>query len=249
MLTEAVYQPAFRISGHLHDRALMSIVLKGSYVESFGRRPNECAPYSVLMKPVGLDHGDQYGPGGARCLIVKVEPERLESIRAFSKVLDQSLHARDGNLAALAMRLYNEFKLMDGASAISIEGLILEMLGYFIRHRPESGSSAPHWLRTAEVMIREPPEDGVSLLKVATAVGVHPSHLARMFRKFYGCTIGEYLRRARLERAAQELADKHKSLAEVALAAGFYDQSHLTRAFKSGFGLTPAKYRAALRSR
>ena len=250
ILTEAAYQPNFTLKKHLHDRALMSIVLRGSYTETFGRRPNDCKPYSVLMKPIGTDHADQYGSRGARCLIIKVDPKKLESIRAFSRVLDQSIHIRDGLLAALAMRLYKEFKLMDSASPFSIEGLILEMLGHFVRHHPESGSSTPpHWLRTAETMIREHSAGGLSSLGIASTVGVHPSHLARMFRKFYGCTIGDYLRRVRLERAAQELVHGHTSLAEVSLAAGFYDQSHLTKAFQSKFGMTPARYRAAWRSR
>lgn len=250
ILTEAVYRPTSNLPRHLHDRAVMSIVLKGSYTEYFGRRPNECGPYSVLLKPVGVDHADQYGAGGARCLIVKVEPRRLESLRTFSRILDQSLHARDALLAALAVRLYKEFQLADDASALSMEGLILEMLGRFMRRNPESGSSTPpHWVRTAEAMIREQPAEQLSLLNVSAAVGVHPSHLARMFRKFYGCTVGEYLRRVRLERAVQELSHKDKSLAEVALSAGFYDQSHFTRAFKAHFGLTPSAFRAATRTR
>jgi AraC family transcriptional regulator len=250
ILTEAVYRPTFRLPKHIHDRAVMSIVLKGSYTEYFGHRPNECAPYSVLLKPVGIDHADQYGAGGARCLIVKVEPGRLEVLRSFSKVLDQSLHARDAQLAGLSVRLYKEFRLMDDASALSMEGLILEMLGHFTRHGPESGSSAaPHWLRTAEAMIREQPAERVGLVSVAAAVGVHPSHLARTFRKFYGCAVGEYLRRARLERAVQELALKDRPLVEVALASGFYDQSHFTRVFKARFGLTPSAFRASLRER
>ena len=89
----------------------------------------------------------------------------------------------------------------------------------------------------------------MGLMSVAAAVEVHPSHLARVFRKFYGCTLGDFLRRVRLEHAVQALSRQEKSLAEVALAAGFCDQSHLTRAFKSHLGMTPAKFRSAMRAR
>jgi AraC family transcriptional regulator len=250
VLTEAEYQPALNLSRHIHDHAVISIVLSGSYTEFFGRRPQGCEPYSVLLKAAGDDHSDSYGSAGARCLIIKVEPKRLESMRTFSRVLDHSVHVRDASLRSLSLRLYKEFKLMDDASALSIEGLILEMLAHSARGHRESGSSRPpYWLRTAEAMIRESSAESLSLLSVAAVVGVHPSHLARAFRKFYGCTVGDYLRRARVERAVEELADENKTLAEIALEAGFYDQSHFTRAFKAHLGTTPRRFRAALRSR
>lgn len=251
VLTEAEYHPSLKLRRHIHDHAVISVVLNGSYTELLGRRPQECQPYSVLLKAAGDDHSDSYGSSGARCLIIKVEPKRLESMRTFSRVLEHSAHARDALLASLSLRLYREFKLMDDVSALSIEGLILEVLGHSARtsSRPGSSSVTPRWLRTAEAMIRESSAEPFSLLSVAEAVGVHPSHLARTFRKFYGCTVGDYLRRARLERAVEELAHGDKPLADIALSAGYYDQSHLTRAFKTHLGTTPARFRAALRSR
>ncbi|HEX8139232.1 MAG TPA: AraC family transcriptional regulator [Pyrinomonadaceae bacterium] len=251
VLTEADYRPSLNLSKHIHDHAVISITLSGSYTELLGRRPQECKPYSVLLKAAGDDHSDSYGSTGARCLIIKVEPKRLEAMRSFSRVLEHSLHVRDAFMASLSLRLYREFKLMDDASVLSIEGLILEVLGHSTRPSspPLSSGLRPHWLRKAEAMIRESAAEPLSLLSVAVAVGVHPSHLARTFRKFYGCTVGDYLRHARIERAVAELAHENKSLADVALAAGFYDQSHFTRAFKTHLGTTPKRYRAALRSR
>jgi transcriptional regulator GlxA family with amidase domain len=39
-----------------------------------------------------------------------------------------------------------------------------------------------------------------------------------------------------------------RSLAEIALEAGFADQAHLSRMFKAAFGLSPAKFRAAAKT-
>jgi AraC-like DNA-binding protein len=52
--------------------------------------------------------------------------------------------------------------------------------------------------------------------------------------------VGGYLRGLRLDAAARVLSGTGKPLAEVAADAGFYDQSHFTRAFKARFGMTPA---------
>jgi len=83
---------------------------------------------------------------------------------------------------------------------------------------------------------------------VAISAGVHPSYLARTFRKFYGCTVGDYVRRLRVDYAVRELKESDKSLAEIATAAGFYDQSHFTHEFKSHLRMTPAEFRAAFRA-
>jgi transcriptional regulator GlxA family with amidase domain len=67
--------------------------------------------------------------------------------------------------------------------------------------------------------------------------------MTRTFRAFERCTPGEYLIAARLRRAAELLSDARLPLAEVALASGFADQSHLGRRFRSGYGVTPGEYR------
>ena len=75
---------------------------------------------------------------------------------------------------------------------------------------------------------------------------VHPVLLARAFRTYFGTSPGRYLRRLRLDWAAAELLATQRRLADIALQAGFADQSHFTRAFRRHTGLTPGQYRLAL---
>jgi AraC family transcriptional regulator len=79
---------------------------------------------------------------------------------------------------------------------------------------------------------------------VASAIGVHPAYLARVFKAHHGVSVGEYGRRLRLAWAASEIARSDTPLATVAIRAGFADQSHFTRLFKRHVGITPARYRA-----
>ena len=80
-------------------------------------------------------------------------------------------------------------------------------------------------------------------------MGVHPVTLARGFRKAYGCSVGAYLRWLRVARAARRLAETEAPLAEVALAAGFADQSHFSNVFRRETGLSPSQFRRAVRGR
>ena len=67
--------------------------------------------------------------------------------------------------------------------------------------------------------------------------------LARQFKAALGTSPYRYLLMRRLD-LARELIERDGALVDVACEAGFADQAHFTRAFKSAFGLTPARYRA-----
>jgi AraC family transcriptional regulator len=83
----------------------------------------------------------------------------------------------------------------------------------------------------------------VTIDNLAAAVGVHPTHLMRTFRRFHRCTVGEYLRSLRVEHACHLLSTSDAPLAGIALSTGFSDQSHFSHAFKRQKGMPPAAFR------
>jgi AraC family transcriptional regulator len=92
--------------------------------------------------------------------------------------------------------------------------------------------------RYIEIRFREK----LSLSAIARNAGVHPAHLARTFHTTFGITVGAYIRRLRIEATIQDLKHKTKPVVEIALDAGFYDQSHFHHVFKKHTGLTPSEY-------
>jgi AraC family transcriptional regulator len=137
---------------------------------------------------------------------------------------------------------------MDDFSPLIIEGLTLEILAEVARTgTPHLGPSPPRWLERIREMLHTHFAESVSLAWLAEAAGVHPVSAASAFRRFYRCTIGQYLRRCRVDFACRRLTKSGDSLAEIALAAGFADQSHFCRTFKRHTGLTPAVYRQMAR--
>jgi len=79
--------------------------------------------------------------------------------------------------------------------------------------------------------------------ELESVTGLSRYELARQFRVMLGTSPYRYLLMRRLD-YARELIHESRPLVEVACDAGFADQAHFTRAFKSAFGLTPARYRA-----
>ncbi|HEX8687874.1 MAG TPA: AraC family transcriptional regulator [Pyrinomonadaceae bacterium] len=244
-LAEAAYAPGLRLPGHSHRHAGFCLVLRGGYTEAYGRTLLECGPASVKFQPAGEVHTDLYGPESVRSFIVELNSEWLARVGAGGLVGDSPAVFRDRPTAWLMMRLRAEFHAADEESPAAIEGLALELIAETSRRRRAAAKGGPpRWLRQARELLDEGFGGPLSLSAVAAAVGVHPVHLAHTFRRHYRCSVGEYLRRRRVEFACRRIASSKDPLADVALAAGFSSQSHLSRVFKRVTGMTPAEYRA-----
>lgn len=87
----------------------------------------------------------------------------------------------------------------------------------------------------------------IQLADLASVAGLSVCHFAREFKRTVGIPPHSYMTRKRVERAQHMLARTKLRLSDVALASGFFDQSHLTRHFRDIAGLTPAEYRRSKR--
>jgi AraC family transcriptional regulator len=200
----------------------------------------------VLHRP-GETHADAFGPQPASCLNVALARGWCAEADEWLAHEGAARHAPPGAAGALARRLALEFDQRDEASTLAVEGLTLELLAFFARDERRAARQPPRWLGAIVERLRE--VEPVSLAELAHESGVHPSTLARVFRRFHGCSLGEYRRSVRVERALASLRASDATLAEIAARCGFADQSHLTRALRAAVGLPPAAYRRAARGR
>ena len=137
---------------------------------------------------------------------------------------------------------------MDTAASLIIEGLTLEIMAETARHSAQSiERTIPTWLKRAKELLRERFAENLTLEQIASEVGIHPVHLASVFRRKYHCTVGEYIRQLRIEYACREIEKGELPLAIIALEAGFANQGHFSTSFKRLTGLTPVSYRNSFR--
>jgi len=172
----------------------------------------------------------------------------IEKLRADSLTLRITSEFCGGALYQLCAKLYREFNQTDTAVKLAIEGLALELLAEAARQPYTGIGAAPPWLRQAREMIVEHFPDTFKLTQIAAEAGVHPVYLATAFRQKFGVTIGEFVRKLRIEHACAELMKGDLPLTVIALQAGFVDQSHFSKVFKLYVGMTPHKYRNFVRS-
>lgn len=248
-LVETVYPSGLKMAAHSHDPAFFSFVLRGAYTERCGRRTRTCDASLLVSHPPDGSHAVAFHNDVA-IFRIEIKPHRLAYMREYSpRLMEAPGDFRGGLTACLAMRLYAEFKHMDKFSPLAVEGLVLELVAEASRHdsqRPEG--RRPRWLEQAREILHEQSVDSPTLSILAEEVGVHPIYLARSFRKHYRCTVGEYVRRLRIEAACREISVSRKSLSEIATASGFCDQSHFSNTFKRHTGMTPAEFRAYMRA-
>jgi len=250
-LTETSYAPSLKLPKHSHEQTYFCFVLEGGFTEVYGRRSRSCRPSTLVFHPAGETHSDFFH-ADSRCLNLQMNAAWLERVSRETKVLTSSADFCNGSLVRLAGRLFREFCNGDVFSRLIIEALALEILAEASRHSLKTAphaAAAPRWLEQARELLHEQVCERLSQTEIAELVGVHPVHLAREFRRFHGCTIGEYLRRLRIEFACRQLSASDVSLSEIALTTGFFDQSHFTRTFKALIGTTPNQYRIASRLR
>ena len=234
---------------HTHPRTTRCFVKAGSFNESYAGATHECNPGTHKITPAGERHWNRFGRENTHGLLVEAEASRVESLGGYAAVLAERGSYLDDGLAVLAWRLAGELRRGDTAAPLAIEGILLELLAGAARERElRLTGTLPRWLADARSYLHDPGQVG-SLSELATAVGVHPVTLARGFRKAYGCSVGAYLRWLRVARAAHELTETDAPLAEIALAAGFADQSHFSNVFRRETGLSPSAFRRVVRTR
>jgi AraC family transcriptional regulator len=242
-LSESLYQPHLRQPVHLHVLASFSFVLAGNYVETNAGGRQTRQPSTLVFHPPQELHAVEYKEEPVRILGVEIAPKRFSYLRERGVLFDGGASGRSETVAWLGRRLYQEFRIADDASSLAVEGLVMELFAEASRARALRETASPRWLNRAKDFLHDNFSESVRFDDLARTVGVHPVHLARVFRQKNGCTLGQYLRRLRLDFAAREIANTDAPLGEIAVAAGFADQSHLTKIFKAHFGSNPSEYR------
>ena len=241
------FAPGYSIGSHYHEWGCVSTLLEGRFEQRFPGKIVDCPPGTVLAKPPAERHVDRWFDGWSRHLIIEIDPTRHEELGPTRSVAEEVLHVDQVGAEALAWSALHEMREADSVSALAVEGIALQLLARVHRRVDQVESPRPAWLDTVTDFLNDNFAESTSLSELAQIAGVHRDHLARVFSKTHGTSIGEYVRRRRVAAAAGLLAGSAERISTIALRTGFSDQSHLTRVFKRITGVTPGLYRRSVR--
>jgi AraC family transcriptional regulator len=242
-LEEVEYTRGFSVARHAHDFASFIYVVDGVHWSGNSKGGESCAPRTVRFLPAGEPH-ENFFPVGSRCLQIELGRQILELARDHGPTLRVPGEVATPSAPGLGARLHREMCQRDDVSVLAVEGLLLELLLEGPDERcPSRRGQTPAWLLRVREMLYERANDHVTLADLSQCAGRHPVQVSRQFHQHFGCTISRYVRQVRVARAQHLLAVPRLTLAEIALASGFSDQSHFTNAFHRLTGLTPHRYR------
>jgi AraC family transcriptional regulator len=240
LLTAKEYESGLRIPFHSHELAHFCLVVKGSYEEKTQGGARDCAASTLIFYPPNTIHCEKHVANG-RHFLIETKAWRWDDVRDFIGKKRSDGYVVGDDALKLATRLYQEFTNSDQFSELAMEAIALELLVGIVREKPESQRRA-RWFTIVEERIAQSLEVSWSLKQLANDAGVHPAHLARVFRQVHGCSVGEHVRKLRVEKACRKIAVSRESLARIALETGFADQSHFSRSFKRVMGVTPSAF-------
>lgn len=237
---------------HQHEYANVSVVLTGMIRERVESRTHEGIAGEVVFKPAGIPHGNGCGSKGARVFRIELHGGGSDDPLGAGRLRDYAW-IQGGPALALMLRAQWEHRSERPGIHLDLECLTLEMLTLLPGNRapatrPETDARGPEprWFRMLRDLLHDRYDEPLRVATLAREVGVHPVHLARVFRRRYRGTLGDYVRWLRLGRSLERMRRNDASLADIALETGFFDQAHFSRAFRSGLGRSPAAYRKEL---
>lgn len=213
------------------------------------------APRMIEMYEKGLafDHCRWVGQTG-RTVSIEFLDEDVEALThgelqtlnlpTRHELFDERLSRLTLDLAAEALCGMPSGQLFAQATSVALIATLASRYVDAVPAVPTRGRLAPLQQRRLVELIEHQVGADLSLTRMADEVGLSPHHFVRVFKTTFGVTPHQYVQERRVQLAAAALrTEDQRSLAEIALAFGFGNQSHMTTVLKQRIGVTPGKLR------
>lgn len=233
------YAPGECHKVHTDRHSRVSFLLRGGYREEGSSGTIRMRPGDILLKSKRAEHEDRFGDEGAYVAAIEFldnDPFAAGPAAAFWRQRTDVFALRHVTALLEAVRAGD----LRGASVAGVDLVTASV------HADEQKRRAPSWLEQLKLELEEYSFATVDVAVRAQAAGVHPAHASRLFRQCYGASMTEHAHVHAIRRAIGALAQPNLSLSDAAFTAGFYDQSHMNRAFVRMFGRTPGMQRSLL---
>ncbi|SRR5258706_2347065 len=224
---------------HCHENPHISFVLAGGNLEKRKNGQIERLPGKITFYYSGENHQSIDILNFSKHINLELKQRFITEYRINEGTLAYAI-AKNPDAKFLLLRIYKELTTDDEISAISIRMLLLELLNHSMYFQEKEKNHS--WVNIVDEILRNNLYQQWSLNYLSTIVQMHPVTVSRQFHKYYSCTLGEYVRKLKIEKALTLIKTSQNSLTEIAFECGFADQSHFIRTFKRLTGLLPHIY-------
>lgn len=241
-----------RFDVHWHDTWSIGVVLRGANNNSAKGDANGIVTHGQIsiIAPGQMHAGTVLGKEGCHYFMFYPSQEMLLTAAEHLEMpMPPAVKRKLIDHVPFANRLCEAATVMTAAQSSHFEreiawsNCMADLLRVFSpRPSPSADDDTAPGLRRAKEFLHDNQAREVRLEKLAQAAGLSKFHLCRQFSAKFGLSPSRYQRQLRLQQA-KKLLSRGGDIAEIAIACGFADQSHLGRVFKSTYGVTPRAYR------
>jgi AraC family transcriptional regulator len=220
---------------HTHENPTFFVNLRGHHRDALPNGSFDQPVLSIVYHPAGVRHRSTVGPEGMTGLNIELPPLWLAAHEIERANLGPERLVRNHDASCVAI------KLLDAMVACNLLDTDNALVDFAASVSNDPGyCESPAWMHKAIELTENLAAESLTIRQISEQVGVHPVHLARVFRKAYGMSFCSYLQRGRL-RYATSLLLQGMSAGEAAIEAGFGDQFYMSRCFRRQFGFTPRR--------
>lgn len=235
-MTKTYYQDGLVMPAHAHDFTSISIVLQGLLSERVGAKTIVGGSVQTIIKPEGVVHENFFSKDSYVLSLALKRPNML-SCQRFDVLEEWNWYAGLESIGFFSALLKSGKEKQQSC-------MLSDWMKYLSSNAEKStGDTIPEWLLEVKAYLDLHFHDEVRSDFLADIFKVHRVYLARIFRRYFGSSIKEYLNALRVHHATGAVVMHDESLTQIALNNGFSDQSHFNRNFKKATNTTPTELR------
>ncbi|SFT02406.1 AraC-type DNA-binding protein [Zhouia amylolytica] len=235
-----------KVDWHFHENPYFTFLLQGKLYEENRKDSYYLEPGSLLFHNWQDAHYNIKPPEYTRGFHIELTKDWFTNFDISLLKIEGSLHLENPFIKQNISKIFFETKKVDEFSKTSIELLLLNTIDTLEHAVNKQNEKQPKWTQKILEIIHEQPALCISLTDLALELNIHPVHLFRQFPKYFNSSLGNYIKTIKLNKALFLIMNKERSMTEVALESGFYDQSHFTNSFKQIYNTTPLAFRKKL---
>ncbi|PKB16562.1 AraC family transcriptional regulator [Flavobacterium sp. 5] len=244
-LTDTVYTQD-KVDWHYHENAYFTFILQGNVIEGNKKEIYNCSEGSLLFHNWQEPHYNIKPEGFTRGFHIELEKSWFDNLEFNTTNLQGSINIANPDLKFLLYKIFKETTVDDGTTQLAIQVSLLETLSKMLQDQKLEISKKPTWVSEINMILNDQFSENLTLDYLSENLNIHPVHLSRDFSKYFNCSLGEYIRKLKVQRSLQLISQRKLDLTSIAFDCGFSDQSHFTRCFKEINGNTPSEYRKIL---
>ncbi len=238
-VVETEYQSKVYEGWHSHNNAHITLFLKGGTTEKRKNFSETLGRGSLLFYHSDELHLNQDTLFPSKNINIEIEENLLKELQISEATIEKSV--QNSTLTKfLILKIFKESLVADAFSGDTINMLFAQLSNS--NAHSERFEKSPFWVKSLKELLNDCWNENPNLQDLAQVLNLNPITISKHFPKYFGCTLGEYMRRIKINRSLSLIESNQSNLTEIGFQCGFADQSHFIRTFKNQTGFLPKQF-------